>query len=83
MNIIKNVVALILVGIVFLGLIIAIIIVLATTGVAIKYIAGYEITHWNWNMFDTICMNILALSPILLFINYIRNKFFKQCKEEL
>lgn len=72
-----------LAGIVFLGLIIAIIIVLATIGVAIKYIAGYEITHWNWNLFDTVCMNILALSPILLFINYIRNKFFKQCKEEL
>jgi hypothetical protein len=80
---IKNILAVALAGIVFLGLIIAIIIVLATIGVAIKYIAGYEITHWNWNLFDTVCMNILALSPILLFINYIRNKFFKQCKEEL
>lgn len=80
---IKNILAVVLAGIVFLGLIIAIIIVLATIGVAIKYIAGYEITHWNWNLFDTVCMNILALSPILLFINYIRNKFFKQCKEEL
>ena len=80
MNIIKNVVALILVGIVCLGLLISALILLATTGVAIKYIAGYEITHWNWNL---VCMNILALSPILLFINYIRNKFFKQCKEEL
>lgn len=79
----KNMLAVALAGIVFLGLIIAIIIVLATIGVAIKYIAGYEITHWNWNLFDTVCMNILALSPILLFINYIRNKFFKQCKEEL
>lgn len=83
MNIIKNVVALILVGIVCLGLLISALILLATTGVAIKYIAGYEITHWSWNLLDTICMNILALSPILLFINYIRNKFFKQCKEEL
>lgn len=83
MNIIKNVVALILVGIVCLGLLISALILLATTGVAIKYIAGYEITHWNWNLFDTVCMNILALSPILLFINYIRNKFFKQCKEKL
>lgn len=83
MNMIKNILAVVLAGIVFLGLIIAIIIVLATIGVAIKYIAGYEITHWNWNLFDTVCMNILALSPILLFINYIRNKFFKQCKEEL
>lgn len=83
MNIIKNVVALILVGIVCLGLLISALILLATTGVAIKYITGYEITHWNWNLFDTVCMNILALSPILLFINYIRNKFFKQCKEEL
>ena len=80
---IKNILAVALAGIVFLGLIIAIIIVLATIGGAIKYIAGYEITHWNWNLFDTVCMNILALSPILLFINYIRNKFFKQCKEEL
>lgn len=83
MNIIKNVVALILVGIVFLGLIIAIIIVLATTGIAIKYIAGYEITHWNWGLFDTVCMNILALSPIILFINYIKTKFTESCKEEL
>ena len=83
MNMIKNILAVVLAGIVFLGLIIAIIIVLATTGVAIKYIAGYGITHWNWGLFDTVCMNILALSPILLFINYIRNKFFKQCKEEL
>lgn len=83
MNIIKNVMALILVGIVCLGLLISALILLATTGVAIKYIAGYEITHWNWGLFDTVCMNILALSPILLFINYIRNKFFKQCKEEL
>ena len=80
---IKNILAVALAGIVFLGLIIAIIIVMATTGVAIKYIAGYEIIHWNCGLFDTICMNILALSPILLFINYIRNKFFKQCKEEL
>lgn len=83
MNMIKNILTVVLAGIVFLGLIIAIIIVLATTGVAIKYIAGYEITHWNWNMFDTICMNILALSPIILFINYIKTKFTKSCKEEL
>lgn len=80
---IKNILAVALAGIVFLGLIIAIIIVLATIGVAIKYIAGYKITHWNWGLFDTICMNILALSPIIVFINYIKTKFTKSCKEEL
>lgn len=83
MNMIKNILAVALAGIVFLGLIIAIIIVIATTGVAIKYIAGYEITHWSLNLFDTVCINILALSPILLFINYIKTNFTKSCKEEL
>lgn len=80
---IKNVLAVALAGIVFLGLVIASLIVLATTGVAIKYIAGYEITHWDWGLFDTICMNILALSPIIMFINYIKINFTKSCKEEL
>lgn len=62
MNIIKNVVALILVGIVCLGLLISALILLATTGVAIKYIAGYEITHWNWGLYEHTC--IISNSPI-------------------
>lgn len=82
MNIIKNVVALILVGIVCLGLLISALILLSTTGVVIKYLAGYEITHWGWNVLDTVCLNIVSASVVILYINYIRNKYLPSCKEE-
>ena len=68
----KKIFSIICVIIVILGLVSSIGVVLGSTGVLIKLIAGYEIIHWSIPLIDTIFLNLMALSSIILFVNFIK-----------